>query len=134
MPEVSSHWEDGRKDVTVNVRSFILTIDHPVEQRGTGLGPTPSETLLSALAGCFTGSMVPVARIMNIPLRQVNLKITAVKGEKEYESLRSINIQVKIEPELEDKARLERLIEQTKRNCTISNTLAHPPIMTFSTD
>lgn len=134
MLEVNSNWEDARKDVAVSVRSFALTIDHPVEQRGTDLGPTPSETLLSALAGCFTGTMVPIARAMNIPLDKVDLRVTAVKGEKEYESLRSINIHVKIEPKLQDRARLTYLVEQTKRNCTISNTLTHPPEMTFTTE
>ena len=131
MPEVTSHWERGRKDVSVNVRSFELKIDHPPEQRGTDLGPTPSETLLTALAGCFTGTMVPIARMMNIQIDKITLKVTAVKGEKGFESLRSINIDVKIEPELKDAAKLENLIQQTKRNCTISNTLTHPPELTF---
>ncbi len=134
MPEVTSNWEAGRKDVEVNARTFTLTIDHPLEQRGTNLGPTPSEMLISALAGCFTGTMVPIARMMNIPLSKVRLKVSAVKGEHEFESLRSINIHVQIEPKLEDSAKLNHLIEQTKRNCTISNTLTHPPEFTFSTD
>jgi putative redox protein len=132
MPEVESRWEDGRKDVSISVRRFTLTVDHPFEQKGTDLGPTPSETLLSALAGCFTGTMIPIAKIMNIPVRSVHLKVSAVKGEKEYESIKSINIEIKIEPELQDKNKLQRLIEQTKRNCTISNTLSHPPEITFS--
>lgn len=132
MPEASSHWEQGRKEVLVNTRSFTITIDHPIEQRGTNLGPTPSETLLSALAGCFTGTMIPIARAMNISLDKVGLKLTALKGEKEYESLRSIHIEVMIEPKIQDKARFDRLIEQTKRNCTISNTLTHPPEITIS--
>jgi uncharacterized OsmC-like protein len=134
MIEVASHWEDGRKDVSVKIRSFNLIIDHPLDQKGTNFGPTPSETFLSALAGCFIGTMVPIARIMNIPLNKVRLKVTAIKGEKEFESLKAINIHVDIEPELEDKVKMTRLIEQTKRNCTISNTLVHPPIMTISTD
>jgi putative redox protein len=131
MPEVTSHWEKGRKDVSVSVRSFELKIDHPPEQRGTDLGPTPSETLLAALAGCFTGTMVPIARMMNIQIDKITLKVSAVKGEKGFESLRSINIDVKIEPELKDGSKLENLIQQTKRNCTISNTLTHPPEFTF---
>jgi putative redox protein len=132
LPEVNSRWEEGRKDVKVYSRSFTLTIDHPAEQRGTDLGPTPSETLLAALAGCFTGTMLPIARAMNIPLTKIDLKLTAVKGEKEYESLRSIHMQVKLEPELQDKSKFDRLVEQTKRNCTVSNTLTHPPEMTIS--
>lgn len=132
MPEVSSHWEEGRKDIAVHSRSFTLVIDHPVEQRGTDLGPTPSETLLSALAGCFTGTMLPIARAMNIPLTRIDLKLTAVKGAKEYESLRSIRMEVRLEPRLQDRVKFERLVEQTKRNCTISNTLTHSPEITIS--
>ncbi|MDG6923711.1 MAG: OsmC family protein [Nitrososphaerota archaeon] len=132
MPVVSSHWEEGQKDVKVHSRSFTLIIDHPLDQRGTDLGPTPSETLLSALAGCFTGTMLPIARAMNIPLTKIDIKLTATKGEKEYESLRSIHLEVKLDPRLQDRGKFERLVEQTKRNCTISNTLSHSPEITIS--
>ena len=131
MHEVVSFWKEGNRDVRVRVRNFDLIIDHPIEQKGTDLGPTPSEVLLSALAGCFTGALVPIARAMSIPLEAVSLKVSAVKGEKQYESLRSIDIWVKIIPEVQDKERLRKLIEQAKKNCTISNTLTHPPVMTL---
>ncbi len=131
MPEVMSTWKEGDKAVKIRARNFDLIIDHPIEQRGTDLGPTPSEALLTALAGCFTGTLVPIARAMGLQLDSVSLRISAVKGEKEYESLRSIDIWVKIVPEIQDKDRLRRLLEQTKRNCTISNTLANSPVLTL---
>ena len=131
MPEVVSTWKKGNMEVKVRARDFDLVIDHPMEQKGTNLGPTPTEVLLGALAGCFTGTLVPIARAMSVPLESVNLRISAVKGEKEYESLRSIDISVKIVPEVQDKERLRRLIEQAKKNCTISNTLTHPPVITL---
>src|SRR5487761_687257 len=129
MHEVVSFWKEGNRDVKVRVGNFDLIIDHPIEQKGTDLGPTPSEVLLSALAGCFTGTLVPIARAMSIPIESVSLKVSAVKGEKEYESLRSIDIWVKIIPEVQDKERLRKLIEQAKKNCTISNTLTHQPVI-----
>ncbi len=131
MPEVESSWKEGEKAVKVRVRNFDLIIDHPIEQKGTDLGPTPSEALLVALAGCFTGTLVPIARAMGISIESVSLRASAVKGEKEYESLRSIDIWVRTVPEIKDRDRFRRLLEQTKRNCTISNTLAHSPILTF---
>lgn len=127
--EVTSSWVESDKHVKIKARGFELIVDHPKEQRGTDLGPTPSEVLLSALAGCFTGTLVPIARAMSIPLESVSLKVSGIKGEKEYESLRSIEIFVKILPEVLDKERMKRLVEQAKRNCTITNTLLHSPQM-----
>ncbi len=40
----------SRTDVLV--RDTELTIDEPFERGGTNLGPSPTETLLAALAGC----------------------------------------------------------------------------------
>ena len=40
----------ARTDVLV--RDMELTIDEPVERGGTNLGPSPTETMLGALAGC----------------------------------------------------------------------------------
>lgn len=40
----------ARTDITVRDTSF--TIDEPVERGGTNQGPSPTETLMSSLAGC----------------------------------------------------------------------------------
>jgi uncharacterized OsmC-like protein len=99
LSDVRSFWEEGTKAVRTKARDFDVVVDHPLEQKGTNLGPTPSEILLSALAGCFTGTMLPIALAMSIPIRSVALIVRAEKGERDYESLRSIEVQVKIEPE-----------------------------------
>lgn len=36
----------------ISVRDVGLTIDEPLERGGTNLGPSPTETLVSALVGC----------------------------------------------------------------------------------
>ena len=36
----------------ISVRDLIFAIDEPVERGGTNLGPTPTDTALSALVGC----------------------------------------------------------------------------------
>ncbi|MDG6908054.1 MAG: OsmC family protein [Nitrososphaerota archaeon] len=131
MPTVSSEWKKTGREVRVSVRSFEVVVDHPPEQRGTDLGPTPTELLLSSLAGCYSGTMQAIARAMSIPIESVRITADGVKGEKEYESLRSITLKVEITPKVESTERLRLLLDQTKRNCTVSNTLTHPPTITI---
>lgn len=136
MPSVISSWESGaennKKAVYVTIRNFQMIVDHPKEQGGTDLGPTPSEILLSALVGCFTGTLRTIARALSIPIDSVKIIAEAEKGEREYESLRSIRLKVEIQPRIEDDIRFKYLMEQTKRNCTISNTLSHSPEITIT--
>ena len=131
MPTVNSEWKKTGREVRVSVRNFEVIVDHPPEQRGTDLGPTPTELLLSALAGCYSGTMQAIARAMSIPIDNVRITADGVKGEKEYESLRSITLKVEITPKVESPERLKLLLDQTKRNCTVSNTLTHPPTITI---
>lgn len=131
MPTVNSEWKKTGREVRVSVRNFKVVVDHPPEQRGTDLGPTPTELLLSALAGCYSGTMQAIARAMSIPIESVRITADGVKGEKEYESLRSITLKVEITPKVESPERLRLLLDQTKRNCTVSNTLTHPPTITI---
>ncbi|MCL4519296.1 MAG: OsmC family protein [Thaumarchaeota archaeon] len=131
MPTVNSEWKKTGREVRVSVRNFEVVVDHPPEQRGTDLGPTPTELLLSALAGCYSGTMQAIARAMSIPIESVRITADGVKGEKEYESLRSITLKVEITPKVESTERLRLLLDQTKRNCTVSNTLTHPPTITI---
>ena len=113
------------------MRNFEVVIDHPAEQRGTDLGPTPSELLLSSLVGCYSGTIQAIARAMSIPVESVRIEAKGEKGEKEYESLKSISLKVDIQPKVESPERLRLLLEQTKRNCTVSNTLTHPPAISI---
>ncbi|MDG6995267.1 MAG: OsmC family protein [Nitrososphaerota archaeon] len=131
MPTVTSEWKQTGREVRVKVRNFEVIVDHPQEQRGTDLGPTPSELLLSSLVGCYSGTMQSIARAMSIPVEKVRIVATSEKGAKEYESLKSISLKVEISPKVESQERLKLLLEQTKRNCTVSNTLTHPPIITI---
>ncbi len=131
MPTVNSEWKKTGREVRVSVRNFEVVVDHPPEQRGTDLGPTPTELLLSALAGCYSGTMQAIARAMSIPIERVRVTADGVKGEKEYESLRSITLKVEITPKVESPERLRLLLDQTKRNCTVSNTLTHSPTITI---
>ena len=131
MPTVNSEWKKTGREVRVSVRNFKVVVDHPPEQRGTDLGPTPTELLLSALAGCYSGTMQAIARAMSIPIESVRITADGVKGEKEYESLRSITLKVEITPKVESPERLRLLLDQTKRNCTVSNTLTHSPTITI---
>lgn len=126
--EVASTW-DGNvgKAVVCRARGLEVTVDHPVEEHGTNLGPTPTELLVMSLTDCFTGALIATAGFLSIPVQKVMINATAEKGEKEFQSIRSIEMAVQLVPEMSDDERFWELIRQAKKNCTISNTLAHPP-------
>ena len=122
---------EGRA-IVCRARGLEVTVDHPVEEHGTNLGPTPSELLVMSLIGCFSGALIATARFLSIPIQKVIINATAEKGEKEYRGLRSIELAVRLIPDLSDEERFNELVRQAKKNCTISNTLTYPPSVTIS--
>ena len=65
----------ARTDVVV--RDTETTIDEPVARGGTNLGPTPTEMLLAALAGCTNVIANKVAHQHGVELSQVSVDVTS---------------------------------------------------------
>jgi uncharacterized OsmC-like protein len=65
----------ARSDVSVRDVGFI--IDEPTERGGTNKGPSPTETALSALAGCTNVIAHKVAKMLGIPIDNMNIRVVA---------------------------------------------------------
>lgn len=50
--KAQAKWIQGT-EVESETRGFKLTIDKPLKENGTDLGPTPAELSLQALGGCI---------------------------------------------------------------------------------
>ena len=62
----------GGYRVDVDAAGFSWTLDEPADKGGTGLGPTPVQSLLGALVGCFTMSLEFAARRAGVPIHRID--------------------------------------------------------------
>jgi putative redox protein len=61
----------------VSVRDLTLTIDEPPERGGTNQGPSPTETLISALIGCTNVCANRIAEHMGLEVRDMTIDAAA---------------------------------------------------------
>ena len=110
----------------VNVRDLTFAIDEPTERGGTNLGPTPTDTALSALIGCTNVIGHKCANKLGIDIG--HLKISAVcefdrRGvtlEEEIDvpfSKIQLNIETSAEVSQDD---LDRLGAEVAKFCPLS--------------
>ena len=59
----------------VKVRDVGFSIDEPVERGGTNLGPTPTETIVSALIGCTNVIGHKCAKALDIDIGHLNIEV-----------------------------------------------------------
>lgn len=108
----------------VKIRDHIVTIDSSKDDGGDNLGPTPTELLLAALGGCIMINVSRIAKRMRIDLENVRMKISGMKEQNERpSSFTELHVDVSIDTDMRDDARLEKLIRLAEVNCTVSNTL-----------
>jgi len=60
----------------VRVRDLTLVIDEPAERGGTNAGPAPTETALSALAGCTNVIGHKCAARLGVDIGHLDIEIT----------------------------------------------------------
>ncbi|MEL6523610.1 MAG: OsmC family protein [Pseudomonadota bacterium] len=64
----------SRADVAV--RDLVFAIDEPIERGGTNVGPTPTDTALSALAGCTNVIGHKCAKMLGIDIGHLEISVT----------------------------------------------------------
>lgn len=65
----------ARTDVSVSGKTF--TIDEPAARGGTDMGPSPTETLISALIGCTNVIASRIAEHMGLEVRDMTIDAAA---------------------------------------------------------
>jgi putative redox protein len=108
----------------VRIRDHVLTIDSSRDEGGKDLGPAPTELFLAALGGCIMINISRIAKKMRIDLKNVRMEISGVKEHNELpSSFTELHVNVTLDTNTNDSARLKRLVRLAEENCTISNTL-----------
>lgn len=130
--KTQTKWMEGTK-VEIKIREFTVSIDEPLELRGTNTAPNPVEMLLAALGGCVLLTYRGYARKFKIDIKDlvIDLEGDMVAGGwvdeegKERRSFKEIRYKIKIKtkaPE-EEVRKLHKLVEE---KCPVSDMLINP--------
>lgn len=113
----------------IGVRDVAATIDEPVERDGTNLGPTPTETMMSALVGCTNVISNKIARKMGIRLGRMDITLgwdfdrrgTMLMEEVE-QPFTDIRLSVEVETSA-TKAEMDALRADLKKFCPVAKVI-----------
>lgn len=72
--KAQAKWIQGTK-LESKTRRFKLTIDKPLKENGTDLGPTPAELSLQALGGCILFAYLYAAEKMRVDIEDLKVDV-----------------------------------------------------------
>jgi len=123
----------GGTKVETKIREFTVSIDEPLELRGTNTAPNPVELLLTALGGCIVLTYYGYAKKFGIEIENlmINLEGDMIPGgwvEEEGRERRGFKqiryeVQIKTEALKEKVLQLHKLVEE---KCPVSDMLINP--------
>lgn len=130
--KTQTKWMEGTK-VETKIREFTVSIDEPLELRGTNTAPNPVELLLTALGGCIVLTYYGYAKKFGIEIENlmINLEGDMIPGgwvEEEGRERRGFKqiryeVQIKTEALKEKVLQLNKLVEE---KCPVSDMLINP--------
>ena len=108
----------------IKMRNHLIIIDSGKDEGGEDLGPAATEVFLAALGACVMTNISRIGKKMRLNIKNVSMDIN---GNKEHNghpsSFVALDIKVSIEADTNDREKLERLVELSEKNCTVSNTV-----------
>jgi uncharacterized OsmC-like protein len=113
--------------------NYTIVTDSGSGLAGHSLGPTSPEMLLGALASCLVHTYLIHATLMNIPLDDVSVEISAAMDYKPVigmpASNRPVIYDIHYQAHIEspaDNAAIEQLHAVVEANCPVLNTIRYP--------
>ena len=108
----------------IKMRNHAILIDSEKDEGGEDLGPAATEVFLAALGACVMTNISRIGKKMRLGIKNVGMDITGIKEHNgNPSSFVSLDITVSIEAETDDREKLQRLVELSEKNCTVSNTV-----------
>lgn len=107
------------KDLRIAVddgRAHSVCLDLPPEL-GTDMGPTALELGVMSYAGCFATIFALTAKKMHIPLKDLEVKLEAIKSE-EAGTIAEANFNILVRAEAPED-RIQRIFKLTLENCPV---------------
>jgi putative redox protein len=103
---------------------ITIIIDSGKDEGGEDLGPTAPEVFLAALGACVMTNISRIGKKMRLEIKNVKMEVSGVKEHNGHpSSFVTLNIKVSIEANTNDREKLERLVELSEKNCTVTNTV-----------
>jgi len=110
----------------IKVRDVGFAIDEPVERGGTNLGPTPTETIVSALIGCTNVIGHKCAQSLDIDIGHLNIDVACEFDRRGVTLAEEIDVPFKkITMDVTydgsaSSADIERLVAEVAKFCPLS--------------
>lgn len=107
------------KDLRISVdnsRAHSVCLDLPPEL-GTDMGPTALELGVMSYAGCLATIFILTAKKMRIPLKDLEVKMEAVKSEEEG-TITETSFDILVEADAPED-RIQRIFKLTLENCPV---------------
>ena len=130
--KVEVKWE-GNYISNAVIRKHNLKIDEPKSVNGDDLGPSPTELLLSAIAGCELSMISRQAFLQKIKIEKMSINISGLIDIRGFmriaevpSGFQKINIELSIKSS-ETKEIIENLVNDVLDYCPVLNTIGESP-------
>jgi uncharacterized OsmC-like protein len=118
---------------TVRARHFEIVMDQPPQFGGEDLGPTPTEVLLMAWAGCMSGMAHIAARQMGFAIRSLEIEVEgpinfargAGKPSDDRAGFLEAAMAITVDTDADDET-LREWQGQLEARCPVGDNLANP--------
>jgi uncharacterized OsmC-like protein len=117
---------DGYKfDVNFDVDYLPNLVADEPKPIGEGSGPNAPRLLAAAVGQCMSSSLIYCLKRARIPIRslETTVKTNLFKNEKGQTRIRSIDVQIDLEVNEEDKTRVQRCLTIFEDYCTVTQSI-----------
>lgn len=103
MNEVKVKKANGKFEQAITIGKHHVTADETESNGGTDLGANPQELLLASLGACTSMTIQMYAQRKGWPVEQVEVSLSATKGEDAYHITRNISFGDQLDAEQRSK-------------------------------
>ena len=122
---VSLKWK-GRRSSEAEIRGLKFTINR-VNENGSYVGPSPTETLLAALGGCMISNIAKNSQKLRFKPADIQIALRGKKSTDETPRIEKISVTIDVKGDEISQQKLNKLRDMMEKYCTVGNTLKNPP-------
>jgi putative redox protein len=126
VTEASLSWVGGTLFEAEGGGGARLQVDVPVAKGGGGVGFSPMQLLLQALAACMSVTVVQILAKQRLVLHQYDLRVRGERAEEPPNPYTRVVVEHRLRGEGLTRPNVERLVAMVEdRYCSVAATLPH---------